>query len=235
MPTLRAEPLPANINCPYCGASMDLDDQERIEKRFTCPACNKPIDLSMAGTSSGSQAKSSPKEPGATKANREPAKAEDVENEMHCRSCGRPIVDKVEICPSCGVRPWSETRYCHNCGAETQSNQEICVRCGVRLKSMQGDWASLSSYYQEEFTKIFRSDEVYTGKWNWAAFFFGLFWALAKGLWLSALIYLLALVVATAIHELFGSLLSLAYMVNLSRRGNFLYYNRITKRQQLII
>jgi hypothetical protein len=54
-------------------------------------------------------------------------------------------------------------------------------------------------------------------------------------LWLSFLVYFIALMVVGEIHELFSALLSVAYMVNLSRRGNFLYYNRITKRNQLVV
>ena len=235
MPVLRSEILPPNIYCPYCRASMDLDDRERSEKRFICPACNKPIDLSVTDNSRILGGNGSTKEHSAAGANRTEAKAGTQQNGTYCRNCGKPIAGKVEICPACGVRPWFEKKYCQNCGAETTSSQEICIKCGVRLKSMQGNWANLSHYYQEEFTKIFASNEFYTGRWNWAAFFFGGFWALAKGLWLSFLVYFIAIMVVGEIHELFSALLSVAYMVNLSRRGNFLYYNRITKRNQLVV
>jgi hypothetical protein len=45
MPRFLTELLPPNVNCPHCGASMALDDEERTFKRFKCPACRKKIDL----------------------------------------------------------------------------------------------------------------------------------------------------------------------------------------------
>ena len=102
MPTLRSETLPANINCPYCGANMDLDDQERSEKRFICPACNKPIDLSVAGSSSRLQAKSSPQKLGATDSNQ---KSEKAKNEAYrCSKCGAIINYGDPICRNCGEK-----------------------------------------------------------------------------------------------------------------------------------
>jgi TM2 domain-containing membrane protein YozV/endogenous inhibitor of DNA gyrase (YacG/DUF329 family) len=52
MPTLKSEPLPASINCPHCGANMELDDQDRAAKKFVCPACGKPIDYNNTPYSS---------------------------------------------------------------------------------------------------------------------------------------------------------------------------------------
>lgn len=45
MPQLHSALLPSIIKCPHCAAKMDLDDQERVTKRFECPACNRLIDL----------------------------------------------------------------------------------------------------------------------------------------------------------------------------------------------
>jgi hypothetical protein len=39
------EMLPETIDCLHCGANMTLDEQERIEKRFICPACKEANDL----------------------------------------------------------------------------------------------------------------------------------------------------------------------------------------------
>jgi uncharacterized protein with PIN domain len=38
--------LPETIRCPYCNARMDLYQEERIVKKFECPACNRVIDFS---------------------------------------------------------------------------------------------------------------------------------------------------------------------------------------------
>ena len=45
MPQLHSEMLPPTVNCPLCGVRMDLDDNERLVKKFECPACKKAIDL----------------------------------------------------------------------------------------------------------------------------------------------------------------------------------------------
>ena len=45
MPQLHSEMLPPTVNCPHCGVRMDLDDNERLVKKFECPACRKAIDL----------------------------------------------------------------------------------------------------------------------------------------------------------------------------------------------
>ena len=38
--------LPETIRCPYCNARMDLYEEERIVKKFECPACHREIDFS---------------------------------------------------------------------------------------------------------------------------------------------------------------------------------------------
>jgi hypothetical protein len=38
--------LPETIRCPYCNARMDLYEEERVVKKFECPACNRVIDFS---------------------------------------------------------------------------------------------------------------------------------------------------------------------------------------------
>lgn len=42
--------LPETIRCPYCNARMDLYEEERIVKKFECPACHRMIDLSNAAS-----------------------------------------------------------------------------------------------------------------------------------------------------------------------------------------
>jgi hypothetical protein len=38
--------LPETIRCPFCNARMDLYDEERVVKKFECPACHRMIDFS---------------------------------------------------------------------------------------------------------------------------------------------------------------------------------------------
>lgn len=88
------------------------------------------------------------------------------------------------------------------------------------------DLKGLSPYYQEEFKKIWASGETYKGKWNWAAFFWGGFWALTKGAWLSAVIYFGAGILT-------GGLACMVYWFIFGIRGNYIYYTFHTKKKQL--
>ncbi len=45
MPRFLTELLQPNVDCPYCHASLALDEEERTFKRFRCPACHKKIDM----------------------------------------------------------------------------------------------------------------------------------------------------------------------------------------------
>lgn len=149
---------------------------------------------------------------------------------MHCRNCGAEINEKAEICVSCGVRPLSEKKFCQECGAETKPNQELCIKCGCLLKtspdSQDQNWSYLKPYYQQEFAKIRDSREAYKGKWNWAAFFWSWIWAFSKGLWMMALI----VIGGTLLTE---GLLGFIFCIFMGFRGNYLYYNLVTKNNQL--
>ena len=91
-------------------------------------------------------------------------------------------------------------------------------------KPSEIDLKGLSPYYQEEFKKIWESGEVYKGKWNWAAFFFGGFWALTKGTWLSA-------VISLGLCFLGG--IGIIYWFIFGFRGNYIYYTLHAKGKQL--
>jgi hypothetical protein len=38
--------LPESVKCPHCSVELDLEDEERKSKKYTCPNCNKYVDLS---------------------------------------------------------------------------------------------------------------------------------------------------------------------------------------------
>lgn len=88
--------------------------------------------------------------------------------------------------------------------------------------------ASLPEYYRAEFEKIRESNEAYKGKWNWAAFFAGPFWALSKGLQAVVVVYLLAIVFTFAASVI-------AYAVILGLRGNYMYYTKVSKGRNILI
>jgi len=78
---------------------------------------------------------------------------------------------------------------CADCSKEISSSSKNCPNCGACL-ALQTSWG-LSYYYENEFQSIAEANGTYKGKWNWSAFFFGPIWALAKGLWCSALLLIL--------------------------------------------
>jgi RNA polymerase subunit RPABC4/transcription elongation factor Spt4 len=157
---------------------------------------------------------------------------------MYCRNCGKEVNEKAEICVNCGVRPLAEKKFCQECGVVTNPNQELCIKCGVRLKTLLSttasgspintDFSSLPQYYQDEFKKIYGSNETYKGKWNWAAFCFGPIWALTKGVWLSSVIDIVASFVTSGVA-------GLIYWFIFAIRGNFMYYSAYVKNKQLIV
>src|SRR4051794_18035946 len=99
---------------------------------------------------------------------------------MYCRNCGAVLNDKAEICVKCGCRPLNGNEYCQECGARTNQKQEMCIKCGCMLKTSAGksmnfwdgidvgnsdstqmnlDFSHLPLYYQQEFQKIYNSNE----------------------------------------------------------------------------
>ena len=61
----------------------------------------------------------------------------------------------------------------------------------------------LKSKYQEQFQKIFETNENFKGDFNWMAFLFGIIWALSKGLWLVSLVAILVAVFTSGIGAIF--------------------------------
>jgi RNA polymerase subunit RPABC4/transcription elongation factor Spt4 len=157
---------------------------------------------------------------------------------MYCRNCGKEVNEKAGICVHCGVRPLAERKFCQECGAETKPNQELCTKCGVRLKTLMAvtkagipiktDFSGLSQYYQDEFKKIYESCELYKGKWNWWAFFFGVFWTLTKGVWLASVICIVASIFTCGIA-------GVIYSFIFGARGEYMYYCAYVKNKQLLI
>lgn len=82
------------------------------------------------------------------------------------------------------------------------------------------NYAYLKPYYQEQFQKM-DADITYKGKWNWAAFFFGLFWGFSKGLWALALINVVVVLLFIDSNINFGLGFSLVW----GFMGNNLYYH----------
>lgn len=54
---------------------------------------------------------------------------------MHCRNCGKDVIEQAVVCISCGSPPLVGKVFCQSCGAPTNPNAAVCVKCGVGLKS----------------------------------------------------------------------------------------------------
>lgn len=54
---------------------------------------------------------------------------------MHCRTCGKAVVESAVVCIGCGSPPLAGTAFCQACGASTNPNASVCVKCGVGLKN----------------------------------------------------------------------------------------------------
>jgi len=124
---------------------------------------------------------------------------------------------------------------CNACGAPLEDTSPVCRSCGAAISSVPQPTpntraipSDLPEYYRSEFQKIRDSNEQYKGKWNWAAFFLGPFWAFSKGLREVVVVYVVAILFTFGISVL-------GYAVILGLRGNYLYYSKLTKRRVVLI
>lgn len=220
----------AMAQCRECGKQVSTE-------ATTCPQCGVPRPTESRVTVPPSQpATHSPfRNPPAPR----PAQAAvDVSARCFCRTCGKPVREEAEICPSCGTRPLLGRAFCQSCGGSTAQNQEVCVKCGMRLKTLlaadhrglpiQSDFPGLPEYYRTEFKKIYESNESYKGKWNFAAFLFGPLWALTKGIWLAPVICIVAAILTWGIA-------GIAYWFIFGARGNYMYYSAHARQKQVAI
>ena len=142
-------------------------------------------------------------------------------------------------CPSCGAGVDIVPGRCRKCGTSVAAPAAPAFAVSgsgaaaapapapaVVRGSAPPSFAGLSSYYQREFSKIYNSNETYKGAFNWAAFLFGPFWALSKGLMASGLI-------ALALVFISGGVLGLPIAVLYGVRGNYFYYSLFVNGKQL--
>jgi hypothetical protein len=121
-------------------------------------------------------------------------------------------------CPFCAEEVSPEAKKCKHCG-------EFIGLSGSVNAAFSGKLTELSPYYEADFKKIRDSGEVYRGKWNWAAFLLGGFWALNKGLWKSGLVAI--------VGSLFtAGIVGVIYWFIFGARGNYMYYKKIVKRRE---
>src|SRR5438105_1794459 len=116
-----------------------------------------------------------------------------------CRECGRNVSTEASSCPHCGVpgptvaaarRSTSSsataadspfTRRPPIVSARQEQREQAEPMPTSVGRAVESDFSHLPEYYRKEFQKIYKSNERYKGKWNWAAFLFGLIWGITKG------------------------------------------------------
>ena len=158
-----------------------------------------------------------------------------------CGTCGaHNPTSNVQNCPDCGTEIQVNQKYCFKCGKPSplpnpppssqphnqppsQPSNALPVVPRVQPPAtMSPVWSYLPTYYQEEFYKM-QSVPGYEGKWNWAAFFWGCFWAMSKGLWGPVLLTIGVLVLTAPV----GGLPALLFWFYFGIRGNSMYYKKI--------
>lgn len=155
-----------------------------------------------------------------------------------CTQCGTANDVTNQFCGNCGTKVPRPLK-CAGCGGSRIEGQAFCGVCGEAagtpspaLSSIRSRPPSehalsdLSSYYKDEFTSIRDSGESYKGKWNWAAFFFGGFWAITKGLWLPTVICFVAAICT-------GGVGGFVYCFLFGARGNYMYYCKQVKQKDI--
>ena len=123
---------------------------------------------------------------------------------------------------------------CQNCGKEIaiKSKVKFCPHCGKSIyfrkeeKSPSFDTGE-TPYHQDKF-RCFDEAGQFVPTWNWAAFFFGIFWYLCKGMPAKAGIFLVVGIISTVIPLLLF-LLPLYFGI----AGNYDYYLLKVKGKQL--
>jgi len=94
---------------------------------------------------------------------------------------------------------------------------------------MADKYLTLKPYYQWTFKLFDEASGTKTVKWNWAAAFFGPFWALSKGLVKNGFLFLLLGIALAAA----GGVPAGALFIYYGCRGNWLYYKKVTENNDL--
>lgn len=122
-----------------------------------------------------------------------------------CPKCGKTYDDSWKICFKDQATLESvigeKGGFCPNCGKgiNVEHNAKYCPLCGNAIQvgpaySSKGKilpgYSNESPYYQRRFNEFDDNNGAFKPTWNWAAFFFGFFWYLFKGLYAKAFIVL---------------------------------------------
>jgi len=143
-----------------------------------------------------------------------------------CPFCGEEILAVAIKCKHCQSTLDQSSTAGSSASSSSASQPPTSYASPQPEVKVKTDYSGLPSYYQEEFKKIYDSNESYKGKFNWSAFLFGPIWALVVGGWLSAAI-------AFVICIITGGLAGIPYWFVYGFRGNYIFYNAFAKDKQL--
>lgn len=190
----------------------------------------------------------------------EPVTQQPVSQELLVGCVAHPAVAATEKCRGCGSSFCQDClilngggKYCLNCSAALRVSESQGLQPyrdpfaysspGVAAAPQTQYYAQptagyrfagLSPYYQQEFSQIAASGELYKGRWNWAAFFFGGLWALTKGAWATFLVTFAINLVVIGVTCGWGSPIIFVFPIIYGLRGNYIYYNVAAKNKQIV-
>jgi uncharacterized protein DUF2628 len=127
-------------------------------------------------------------------------------------------------CPFCSEEILEGAIKCKHCG-EVLKKDEYARVATERAKIIK-DYGRFTTHYQEVFKQIDEKNGSFRPKWNWAAFLFGFFWYLSKGMWVKGLVMI-------AITFAFSGVPVLFFWLYGGIAGNFDYYLYAIQGKQL--
>ena len=152
-----------------------------------------------------------------------------VENtQKNCAMCGaeQPLESDNDIsCPFCAENISIKAIKCKHCGSiidQEKLHQKLNDMDGTNIRNIE----DLSDYYKNAFTKIDANNGNFTVEFNWAAFFFGAFWYLFKGMWIKGLLMIVIAFMLAGIPFIF-------FWIYCSIAGTYDYYLLKIKGKQL--
>lgn len=167
------------------------------------------------------------------------------EGDVFCRTCGRRLgevvddeEDEVEavsnkFCPECGGPMPEAANFCPACG-HGQGRPTAPEQVAQQAAPAQAPIpyvAHLKPYYARVFQRFEQSGDKW--QWNWAAFLFGPFWYMAKGMVGRGLLFGIILVVGGEIVGDFLFFLVFPASVVFGWLGSWHYYQHLGRKKRM--